>query len=183
MADSFNKKEREKKRRKRKQDKREKKAALKLEGVKPQEFMYLDENGNLSPTPPDLSKKVEFKLENIRISTPKSSELEEEDTNKTGVVKFYNSEKRFGFIKESISGTDFFVHEENLIDKISEKDKVEFEIGTGPKGLVAINVRIAKKKAPAPPKPAVKPEAKAAETKSEDPKSEESKKEEPKKEE
>jgi len=145
MADSFNKKEREKKRRKKKQDKAEKKSQKKLAGVKSADFMYLDEDGNLTATPPDQTKKKEFKLEEIRISTPKMSEADEVDPIRIGIVKFYNAEKRFGFIKETSTGQDFFVHEENLIDKINERDKVEFEIASGPKGLIAINVKLSKK--------------------------------------
>lgn len=142
MADSYNKKEREKKKRKRKQEKAERKLQKKQEGVTSHEFMYVDENGNLTPTPPDLTKKKEIKAEDIRVSTPKNSELEAEDTTKTGVVKFFNTEKRFGFIKETISGIDYFVHEESLIDKVRENDKVEFELGHGNKGEVAINVKL-----------------------------------------
>ena len=66
MADSYNKKERDKKRRKRKQEKIEKRKQRKLEGKSTQEFMYMDENGNLTSTPPDPSKKKEVKLEEIR---------------------------------------------------------------------------------------------------------------------
>lgn len=144
MADSFNKKEREKKRRKRKQDKAEKKKQRQLEGKTTDEFMYLDAEGNLTSTPPDPNQKIEIKLEDIQVSVPKQSELEPESPYREGSVKFYNEEKRFGFIKEKITEKDYFVHEENLIDRIREKDKVEFEIGTGPKGLVAINVKLLK---------------------------------------
>jgi len=146
MADSFNKKEREKKRKKRRQEKAELKKQRKLEGKKTDEFMYLDEDGNLTSTPPDPNKKKrEIKLEEIKVSTPKQSELDAEESEIEGYVKFYNEEKRFGFISEMGSETDYFVHEDNLIDKIKDKDKVLFEIGTGPKGLVAINVKLLKK--------------------------------------
>ena len=146
MADSFNKKEREKKRRKKKQDKAERKKQRKLEGKSTEEFMYLDADGNLTSTPPDPNKKKEVKLEEINISTPKQSELDAMDAEREGVVKFFNEEKRFGFISEVGVREDYFVHEENLIEKIKEGDKVVFEIGTGPKGLVAINVKLLKKK-------------------------------------
>jgi len=152
MADSFSKKEREKKRRKKKQEKAEKKIQRKSSESSTENFMYLDENGNLTPTPPDKTKRVEIKLEDIAISTPKMADMEEEDPIKKGIVKFYNEEKRFGFIKEDLTGADFFVHEENLIDRIGERDKVEFEIGTGPKGLVAVNVKLFKEKPKAEPK-------------------------------
>lgn len=145
MADSFNKKEREKKKQKKRLEKAEKKKQRQLEGKEEEEFVYLDEDGNFTTTPPDLSKKKEFKLEDISISTPKDSELENESSEIEGFVKFYNEDKRFGFIREKGTDNDYFVHEDNLIDDIRDKDKVLFEIGTGPKGLIAINVKLLKK--------------------------------------
>ena len=145
MADSFNKKEREKKKQKRKKEKEEKKEQRKLEGKDTDEFVYLDEFGNFTTTPPDPTKKNEVKLEDISISTPKDSELENENAEREGYVKFYNEDKRFGFISEKETDNDYFVHEDNLIDSIKDRDKVLFEIGTGPKGLIAINVKLLKK--------------------------------------
>lgn len=144
MADSFSKKEREKKKQKRKQEKAEKKKQRELEEKNSDEFVYLDEFGNFTDTPPDLSKKKEVKLEDIRISTPKDSELEQESAVREGYVKFFNEDKRFGFIMEKGTQNDYFVHEDNLIDSIRDRDKVTFEIGTGPKGLIAINVKLLK---------------------------------------
>lgn len=145
MADSFNKKEREKKRKKRKQDKVEKRQKNKTDGIKPIEFMYLDENGNLSPKPPDPLKKRVVNADDISVSVPKQTDLDPADFIKNGVVKFYNPEKRFGFIRETNSNEDFFVHADSIEGEIKENDKVVFEIGSGPKGLVAINVKHAKK--------------------------------------
>ncbi len=146
MADSYNKKEREKKRRKKKKDKADKKLQKKLNDNKTEEFMYVDENGNLTPNPPDHTKKKEIKLEDIVISTPKNAESGETDPVKKGTVKFYNSEKRFGFITEAKTGVDIFVHEDSLLESIDEKDPVEFEIGHGPRGLMAVNVKLYKEK-------------------------------------
>lgn len=60
---------------------------------------------------------------------------------KTGTVKFFNTEKGFGFIKEE-SGAEIFVHTSGLIDKIRENDLVEYEVEQGKKGLNAVRVRI-----------------------------------------
>lgn len=144
MADSYNKKEREKKRRKRKQNKIDKKKQKKIDGIKSAEFMYMDENGNLTPNPPDPSKRESINVEDIEISTPKSLDQDQIKFLKIGLVKFFNQEKRFGFIEESSTNTDYFVHEDNLIDKVKEKDKVVFEIGNGPKGPIAIKVKLYK---------------------------------------
>jgi CspA family cold shock protein len=59
---------------------------------------------------------------------------------KEGVVKFFNSNKGFGFIKPSDASEDVFVHESGLIDEIRENDKVKFEVEQGRKGLNAVRV-------------------------------------------
>lgn len=141
MADSFNKKEREKKRQKRKKEKREKKEQQKLDGKSSIEFMYVDADGNLTPVKPDPAEKQEFNLEDIQISTPKDSEWEAEELEKNGSVKFFNADKGFGFIIEDNTKENYFVHVNNLIDPIQDNDKVTFEIETGPKGLMAVNVK------------------------------------------
>jgi len=51
-------------------------------------------------------------------------------TNK-GTVKFFNSEKGFGFIKHDDSSKETFVHSSGLIDQVSEGDKVEFDLKEG----------------------------------------------------
>lgn len=60
---------------------------------------------------------------------------------KTGVVKFYDETKRFGFIKAD-TGEDIFVHSSGLKQAIKENDKVTFETETGKKGVNAVNVRV-----------------------------------------
>jgi len=61
---------------------------------------------------------------------------------KKGTVKFFNSEKGFGFIKQEDSDQDIFVHKSGLIDDIREDDKVEFDVEQGQKGLNAVNVKV-----------------------------------------
>ena len=43
----------------------------------------------------------------------------------TGLVKFFNNAKGYGFIKEDDSDTEHFVHVTGLIDSITEGDKVK----------------------------------------------------------
>ncbi|RPD96200.1 cold shock domain-containing protein [Aureibaculum marinum] len=59
-----------------------------------------------------------------------------------GTVKFFNTQKGFGFIKPSNSNEDIFVHVNGLIDEIRENDEVQFETEQGRKGLNAINVKV-----------------------------------------
>lgn len=61
---------------------------------------------------------------------------------KEGTVKFYNDEKRYGFITPSDNSADIFVHESGLIDEIRQNDKVKFEVQQGKKGLNAVNVEV-----------------------------------------
>ncbi len=140
MADSFYKKEREKKRRKKKQEKAEKKKQRKSEGKTTEEFMYMGEDGNLTSTPPEKKDTKEIELEEIQIKTPKKSELD--TTWRDGKVKFYNEERQFGFINEIGSKKDYFVHADNVEGTIRENDRVTFELGTGSRGIVAINVKL-----------------------------------------
>lgn len=63
----------------------------------------------------------------------------------TGIVKWFNGDKGFGFITPE-SGPDVFVHF-SAIDgsgyrNLQENDKVEFEVTNGPKGPQAQNVRV-----------------------------------------
>jgi CspA family cold shock protein len=60
---------------------------------------------------------------------------------KTGVVKFFNTEKGFGFIKDDESNQDVFVHKTGLVDNVREDDRVTYEVEDGRKGLNAVNVR------------------------------------------
>lgn len=61
---------------------------------------------------------------------------------KNGRVKFFNESKGFGFIVDSESGKEYFVHASGLIDRIREKDEVSFELIEGRKGLNAVNVKL-----------------------------------------
>ncbi|MBC7826784.1 MAG: cold shock domain-containing protein [Chitinophagaceae bacterium] len=63
------------------------------------------------------------------------------DNKKHGTVKFFNSEKGFGFIKHDDSSQETFVHSSGLIDQIKENDRVEFDVQNGKKGLNAVNVK------------------------------------------
>ncbi len=144
---SFNKKEKEKKRRKKRQEKLERREQRKLakaeNGPKTfeEQLMYVDEDGNLTPTPPDPNKKKkEIKVEDIILgASPVNSTPEEVVRN--GKVKFFNSEKGYGFITDKKTKDSIFVHINNVTDELRENDLVTFEIEMGPKGPNAVKVQ------------------------------------------
>ncbi len=63
----------------------------------------------------------------------------------TGTVKWFNSEKGFGFISQD-NGDDVFVHfsaiQMNGYKGLEEGQAVEFDTQNGPKGLQAVDVRL-----------------------------------------
>jgi cold shock protein len=61
---------------------------------------------------------------------------------KEGTVKFFNETKGFGFIKETSTGEEFFVHVSGLKDEVRENDTVNFEVQQGKKGLNAVDVKL-----------------------------------------
>jgi len=62
-----------------------------------------------------------------------------------GTVKWFNSEKGFGFISPNDGSGDLFVHYSEIsgsgYKSLDEGQNVEFEIGQGTKGPQAVNVR------------------------------------------
>lgn len=62
----------------------------------------------------------------------------------SGVVKWFNSEKGYGFISQE-DGPDVFVHFSAIqgtgYRNLEENQKVEFDVTTGQKGPQAANVR------------------------------------------
>ncbi len=60
-----------------------------------------------------------------------------------GTVKFFNESKGFGFIVDSSTNEEIFVHVTGLIDNIREGDQVTFNTERGKKGMNAVDVKIA----------------------------------------
>ena len=147
MATSWNKKEREKKKQQDKKIKEEKKQERKENAKKGQSLdqmmAYLDENGNLSSTPPDPRKRTTINVEDIEIGVPKQRELDPSELIRTGTVTFFNQEKGYGFIKDRQTMESIFVHINSCVDPIKENSSVIFEVEKGQRGLQAANVKLA----------------------------------------
>ena len=139
--EAFNKREKEKQRQKEKQDTRDKMEERKANQVKGKSLddmmAYIDEDGNITSTPPDPEKKKVFNVEDIQIGVAKSKEIEE--PLKEGRVDYFNEPKGFGFIIQN-NGEKIFFHVNQVTGQVREGDLVNYTVERGPKGLNAMGV-------------------------------------------
>jgi cold shock CspA family protein len=139
--DSFNKREKEKQRQKEKQGKKEKMEERKANQVKGKSLedmlAYIDENGNITSTPPDPEKRKVFNAEDIEIGVPKFQEIDE--PLKEGKIEYFNESKGFGFIMQN-TGVKIFFHVSQTTYPVQEGDLVNFTVEKGPKGWNAVDV-------------------------------------------
>lgn len=144
MAISFNKREQEKKKEQKRKEKQKRKEERNANGSSrsfEEMIAYVDENGVITNTPPDTTKKQEIDIESIMVSTPKKEETEE--TVLKGRVEYFNSEKNYGFIKDADSTEKYFFHISNAPASIAEGNKVTFELERGQKGMNAVRITLA----------------------------------------
>lgn len=141
MAETFNKKEREKKKdQKRKEKLARKETRKEAGGGGDWESMiaYVDENGFINDTPPDPKAKKEIKAKNIEIGIPRRDDSDYDPT-LTGVINYFDDTKGYGFIKTS-DDESFFVHQNNITGVPAKGKKVTFEKERGQKGWAAVRV-------------------------------------------
>jgi len=145
MSESFSKKEKAKKKAKDKQDKAEKMKERKAQNNKGKSLedmmAYVDEYGNLTSTPPDPKKRIEINLDDIQLG---AAPIIPEDPTRSGTVSFFNEAKGYGFIMEDKTRENIFVHTNQLLQPVKEKDRVTFEKERTPKGYSAIKVKLIK---------------------------------------
>ncbi|MCM3689534.1 cold-shock protein [Kocuria rosea] len=64
----------------------------------------------------------------------------------TGVVKWFNAEKGFGFIAPDDGSADVFAHFSAInsggFRSLEENQRVQFKVQQGPKGLQAANITV-----------------------------------------
>lgn len=144
MAGSFAKKENEKKKQAKRIEKQKRKEERQSSGTASMDNMiaYVDENGNLSNTPPEERKKAKIKLEDVLIATPKKEEVESEPLK--GRVEYFNASKGYGFIKDLASTEKYFFHISSAPQNITDGDITTFEIERGTRGMNAVNIVITK---------------------------------------
>ena len=142
--ESFNKKEvqnkKDKKRKEKVQKRLERKDSEKSSKLEDM-IAYVDENGMITSTPPDPTKKRVVNSEDIEISIPKQADVEIDPFRK-GTVTFFNESKGYGFIKDSETQESVFVHVNNILEPIKEGNLVNFEVEMGQKGPTAVRVKI-----------------------------------------
>ena len=142
--ESFNKKEirnRKEKKRKEKEKKRLARKEIEKKGGLDDMIAYVDAKGNITSTPPDPSIKEEVKLEDIEVSVPQSENIPM-DLIRKGVVTFFNDSKGFGFIRDLETKESVFVHINDVLEDITEGNKVSFEVTMGHKGPAATQVKL-----------------------------------------
>ncbi|NOX47910.1 MAG: cold shock domain-containing protein [Chlorobi bacterium] len=145
--ETFNKKEVRNKKEKKRKEKEKRRLARKDNEKKSSlddMIAYVDENGNITDTPPDPTKKKVIKAENIDLNVPKRDAVNLTETVRKGIVTFFNDSKGYGFIKDSETQESVFVHINNTLEEIKENNVVSFEVELGPKGLTAIKVKLFK---------------------------------------
>ena len=140
---AISKRDREKLKQQKKLDKQKRKENRQSGGTSSFEDMiaYVDENGQLCSTPPE-TPKTKIDVENIIISTPKQEDIEILPTQ--GMVDYFNTTKKFGFIRDN-NKEKYFFHISSAPENIKEGDKVEFEIERGAVGLNAVRISIINK--------------------------------------
>ena len=147
--ESFGKKDvrtKKEKKRKEKEQKRLERKENKSSGNPDDMIAYVDEFGNITSTPPDLSQRTTVNAEDITVSVPKSAEPDPADLLHRGIVSYFDEGKGFGFIKDLDYKQDIFVHVNGTLEPIKEGNKVIFEVIKGLKGPNAINVKVDREK-------------------------------------
>lgn len=134
MAITTNKKEKEKKKAKAKQEKAQKMLDRKLNAKKGKSLedmmAYVDENGNLSSTPPGAPGQKSS-----------GTSIDTKDSTRKGTLTSFNDAKGYGFITDLMTKESIFVHASSFKQLIQKNDTVSFEIERNAKGASAVNVR------------------------------------------
>ena len=158
--ETFGKKEKEKQRLKKRRDKEEKMEERRANPSKGKSLddmlAFVDENGNISSTPPDRTRLREINLEDIQLGA--APVVQEDNAPRSGVLESFNNDKGYGFIRDGKTRDSIFVHINNITGDINKGQRVTYDLEQTPKGVAAINVKLEAPPAPqAPPAPPAPP--------------------------
>ncbi len=127
---TFKKKEQAKKKQLKKQDKLERRAQNKLNNDKGKSledlFVYVDEHGNLSESPP----LVKFKATDEDLVRP----TVDEDAYLFGKVSYYNDAGSYGFIRDNVTRETVYFNDTLVGKKLFIDQKVQYRSIRGKKG-------------------------------------------------
>ena len=140
------KREREKIKQTKRLDKQRKREERQSSGSRNFEEMlaYVDENGVLHTTPPEVGEREEIDASQIEVSVPRRSEPEE-IVPFEGRVEYFDAAKGYGFIRNSDNGEKYFFHITHTPAAIAEGNRVTFELERGTRGMNAVRVAISDK--------------------------------------
>lgn len=142
---SFSKRENEKKKQSKRLEKQKKKETRQAGGGGgsfEDMIAYVDENGVITDTPPNMERE-EIDIETIAIATPKKTE-ETGASVLRGRVEHFNSSKGYGFIKDLATTEKYFFHISAAPANVAEGNTVTFELERGTRGMNAVNIEMEK---------------------------------------
>jgi cold shock CspA family protein len=143
---TFQKTEKAKLKQKKREAKMEKRAERKSTSNKGKGFdsmiAYVDHNGHLSDTPPDVKDFVEMNVDDIQLGAHvEGAQTSTRNRNeRTGRIMQYKDDKGYGFIKDSETKEQYFFHFSNALTEFKNGDVVNFTLAKGPKGTVAVAI-------------------------------------------
>lgn len=136
-SETSSKKENAKRKSLKKQEKQQKKELRKSSSDKGKSLdemlVYVDENGNLSDTPPGERKAAP--------ADTRQTNREQTTMKHRGILERFNEAKGYGFIKDQLTRKTIFVHVHQIEGTVQVNDMLEFEVQEGAKGASAVKVR------------------------------------------
>lgn len=140
---TYQKNENEKKRKQKQLEKAERREVRKSNSKKGMGFesmiAYVDHNGHLTDVKPDPKLRVEIKAEDIMLGT-QTIVKETSSVIQVGRISIYDPNRKFGFIKDTLSQVKIFFHYSDVNYDFNIGDAVSFELVHGLKGTSAKNV-------------------------------------------
>src|SRR6187549_322598 len=117
--ETYSKKENEKKKIQKRKEKQERKEERKANSNKGKSFedmlAYVDENGQLTSTPPDPNKRKVLNLDDIQLGA-RIEVAGAEQAPRTGTITTFNTSKGYGFLRDASNHESIFFHVNGLLE-------------------------------------------------------------------